>query len=108
VDLKKAVQYYLASAAAGYSSAYCNLGYLYLNGCGVEKSLEKAFDCFNQAMETENITATFNLALLLLEPESAHYDPARAKTLLRKCALAGFADPRALLEELDAPEPQNA
>ena len=42
----------------------------------------------------------FNLALLHLDPDSGYHDPARAASLLKKCALAGFAEARELLDEI--------
>jgi hypothetical protein len=44
----------------------------------------------------------FNLALLLLDPDSGHHDPAWAASLLKKCALAGFAEARELLEAVSS------
>jgi TPR repeat protein len=100
MDLAKAVHYYADSAARGYSSAQCNLGFLYFHGLGMEKNTPKAFDLFTQAVEAENTTAMFNLALLHLEPDSDYYDTARAASLLKKCALAGFAEAKDLLDEI--------
>ena len=100
MDLVKAVHYYTQSAALGYASAQCNLGYLYFHGLGVEKDLARAYELFRSAVETENITAMFNLALLLLDPGSGHHRVSRAASLLKKCALAGFAEARELLEEV--------
>jgi TPR repeat protein len=107
-DLEKAVHYYTESAALGYSSAQCNLGYLYFQGLGVEKNLTRAFELFGQAVEAENTTAMFNLALLHLEPDSGYHDAARAASLLKKCALEGFAEARELLEEIRSEEAHGA
>ena len=108
MDLEKAVHYYTKSAALGYSSAQCNLGYLYFHGLGVEKNLPKAFELFVRAVDAENITAMFNLALFHLDPDSGHHDTSRAASLLKKCALEGFAEARDLLEEIRSNEAQGA
>ena len=53
-------------------------------------------------MDTENPTAMFNLALLHLDPDSGHHDTTRAASLLKKCALAGFAEAGELLAEVNS------
>ena len=108
LDLAHAVRYYTQSAALGYSSAQCNLGYLYYHGLGVEKDLAQAFELFRRAVDAENSTAMFNLALLFLDPDSGYHDPSRAASLLKKCALAGVAEARDLLEELHSQEAHRA
>jgi TPR repeat protein len=59
-------------------------------------------------VDAENTTAMFNLALLHLEPDSGYRDTAQAASLLKKCALAGFAEARDLLEELHSEEARRA
>jgi uncharacterized protein len=107
-DLAKAVHYYTQSAALGYSSAQCNLGYLYFHGVGVEQDLAKAYDLFHRAMDTENPTAMFNLALWHLDPDAGHHDVPLATTLLKKCAQAGVTEARDLLAELHPEEAPRA
>jgi TPR repeat protein len=70
--------------------------------------MAKAFELFKTAVDSENTTAMFNLALLYLEPESGYHDPARAGSLLKKCALEGFAEARELLEEIYSNAPSSA
>jgi TPR repeat protein len=70
--------------------------------------MPKAYELFGQAVEAENTTAMFNLALLHLEPDSGCHDPAWAASLLKKCALAGFAEARELLEEIRSNEAHGA
>jgi TPR repeat protein len=100
MHLAKAVEYYTRSAEAGYSSAQCNLGYLYSQGLGVEKNPALACELFQRSAAAGNPTAMFNLALLHLDREQNYYDADRAGALLRKCALAGIAEARPLLEQL--------
>ena len=50
----------------------------------------------------------FNLALLHLDPDSGYHDTTRAASLLKKCALAGFAEARELLEEIHSEEAPRA
>jgi TPR repeat protein len=108
MDLAKAVHYYADSAARGYSSAECNLGFLYFHGLGVEENMPRAFELFTQAVGAENTTAMFNLALLHLDPNSGYYDTARAASLLKKCALEGFAEAKDLLDEIRSNEARGA
>jgi TPR repeat protein len=96
------------SAALGYSSAQCNLGYLYYHGLGVEKSLTQAFELFRRAVDAESSTAMFNLALLFLDPDSGCHDPSWAASLLKKCALAGVGEAQNLLEEVHSQEAHRA
>ena len=74
----------------------------------MEKNTPKAFELFTQAVEAENATAMFNLALLQLEPNSGYHDTARAASLLKKCALAGFAEAKDLLDEIRYDEAHGA
>ena len=68
----------------------------------MEKDFGKAMVLFRQAVDAENTCAMFNLALLLLDPEAGFYDRPRAVSLVKKCALADFAEARELLEVLHA------
>lgn len=96
------------AAALCRRSAQCSLGCLHFQGLGVEKNMAKAFELFTRAVEAENTTAMFNLALLHLDPDPGHHDTARAASLLKKCALEGFAEARELLEEIQSQEAHGA
>jgi TPR repeat protein len=75
---------------------------------GVEQDHAKAFELFHRAVDADNTTAMFNLALLYLDPDSGHYDISRAASLLKKCVLAGIAEARDLLADLHLEEAPRA
>lgn len=50
-NFAKAYDWYQMAAQQNDGDAWCALGYMYMNGCGVEQSNEDAIDCFNQAID---------------------------------------------------------
>ncbi len=49
-NFNQAYDWYEMAAQRNYGDAWCALGYMYLNGCGVNQSDEDAIDCFYQAV----------------------------------------------------------
>ena len=63
-DYLTALQRFEVTAEQGYASAQTELGYMYTNGLGVQKSYEKALEYYQAAAEQGNATALANLGFL--------------------------------------------
>ncbi len=50
-DYKKAMEWYLKSAALGNASAMYNIGSAYENGLGVKRDMEKATEWYQKAVD---------------------------------------------------------
>jgi len=60
-DYTKALELYHRAAELGYSEAYCNIGYAYNNGQGVEMDKKKAKHNYELAAIGGNVSARYNL-----------------------------------------------
>jgi len=60
-DHNKALELYHRAAELGYSEAYCNIGYAYNNGQGVEMDKKKAKHYYELAAIGGNVSARYNL-----------------------------------------------
>ena len=60
-DIEKARNSYMISSRMGNNQATCNLGYLYLNGEGVEIDYEKAYKYFSDSAISGNPNAVYKL-----------------------------------------------
>ncbi len=61
-DYTKALELYYRAAELGYAEAYCNIGYAYDHGEGVEKDEKKANHYYELAAIKGNADARYNLA----------------------------------------------
>ena len=66
-DYKKALQYYHRAAELGFSKVYCNIGYAYNRGDGVEVDIEKAIHYYELAAMGGNEVARYNLGVVEIE-----------------------------------------
>lgn len=82
---------YMQAADLGYAPAQTELGYCYDYGVGVEKNIEKAFECFKRAADQGNSTAQYELARCFT------YDSEEMALLWYKKA-ALMSEPNACLE----------
>jgi len=60
-DYGKAMERYKLASVEGNSTAKNNIGWLYLNGLGVERNLKAAAEWFEKAAQYDNTTAMINL-----------------------------------------------
>jgi len=60
------------------ASATGTLGYLYLNGMGVDQDKTKAINCFQTAIRLGDIESRNHLAFAYSNPRDERYDPIRA------------------------------
>lgn len=64
IDYSKAMYWYKKAADQGYGKALNNLAYLYLDGKGTEKNVNKGIDLLEQAYNSGNVFSAQNLALI--------------------------------------------
>lgn len=64
IDYDKAMYWYKKAADQGYGKALNNLAYLYLDGKGTEKNVNKGIDLLEQAYYAGNVFSAQNLALI--------------------------------------------
>lgn len=64
VDYAKAMYWYTKAANQGYGKALNNLAYLYLDGKGTEKNVNKGIDLLEQAYNAGHMFSAQNLALI--------------------------------------------
>lgn len=81
-DSRKAFEWYLKSAEAGYPGAMRSLSNMYQNGEGVERDPEKSLDWLIKAAEAEDETAMRKLAIKYLGGTRLGRDFAKAKALI--------------------------
>ena len=60
-DYGKAMELYTLASAEGNSTAMNNIGWLYLNGLGVNRNLKAAVEWFEKAAQRGNTRAMINL-----------------------------------------------
>ena len=65
-DYQLAYSYYQKAADASVTDANLALGYLYMNGCGVDKNLDTATSYFNKAISEENFGGYVGLGRIAL------------------------------------------
>lgn len=58
----KAFECYMRAAELGYTAAYYNVAYAYMNGEGVERDFDKSFEWFNKAADSGDTYAKLKLA----------------------------------------------
>ena len=86
-----AIANYRALAVSGNPQAMLRLGYIYLNGTGVDKDLTAAAGWFRKAADAGNADAQFRLGLAYANGLGVGKDDAQAAVLIRRSADQGFA-----------------
>jgi len=90
----RARKYYEDAAAAGYALSLSNLGVLYMNGEGVQRSPEVAANLFRQGAEKGDPSGMFFYASCLQDGLGVPKDSKTAADWFRRSARAG--NPRAI------------
>jgi TPR repeat protein len=90
----RARKYYEDAAAAGYALSQSNLGVLYMNGEGVQRSPELAVNLFRQGAEKGDPSGKFFYASCLQDGLGVPKDTKAAADWFRRSARAG--QPRAI------------
>lgn len=85
-EFKAAIAEFEPLVEEGYSPAQYHMGLIYLNGWGVRKDAQKAFDFFTLAAEQNNPDAQFELSLMYTSGDVVKKDPKMAFELTQKAA----------------------
>ena len=85
-QFKAAMTQFEPLVAEGYSPAQYQMGLIYLNGWGVQKSQQKAFELFSLAATQNNPEALFDLANMYSEGKVTKKDLKTAFVLMEKAA----------------------
>lgn len=97
-DPGAAAEWFRRAAEAGHNEARRTLGYLYIEGAGVERDPEAAERLFRAAADAGDAIAAHNLGVFLLEEGPG--DVAEAMRRLQVAAEAGVADAAARLGDV--------
>ena len=90
-DLAKAMDLYSEAAERGDTAAQLNLGYMYLDGRGVEQSDEAAVRWFRESAEQGNVFAQNDMGILYLDGRGVEQSDTEAVAWFRKAAEQGNA-----------------
>ena len=96
-SINQAVYWYTKSAEQGNAKAQVNLGFMYLNGIGVEKDTSKAVKLFSLASEKDNAKAQYYLGEAYLHGDGVEKNENKSFVLLKKSAEQGEVDAQAAL-----------
>ena len=77
-DNQEAVRWYKMAASQGLSDAQNNLGFMYMNGYGIQQDTEKALSLFKKAANQGNAKAQFTLGLMHKEGKGVPQDYIKA------------------------------
>lgn len=91
-DLNRAVWWFNEAANNGVPNAIYNLGVLYHQGMGVDKSLEKAISLYRRAASLGHAEAQYNLGIANIEGIGVPYNPGRAARFFESAALKGVVE----------------
>ena len=95
-DYNKALELYHRAAKLGHSIAYCNIGYLYNNGLGVEIDMKKANHFYELAAIGGSVVARFNLCVN--ERNEGNFERALKHQMI--AARDGYADSLKKIQDL--------
>ena len=101
-DYAKAMKYALIAADRGNSNAMVDLGFMYVNGQGVEKNDIEAVKWYRKAAEKGNKWGQTNLGVCYQNGKGVTKDLTQAKYWLEKAAAQGDEDAKKKLEELNS------
>jgi hypothetical protein len=90
-DYHRAIYWLQMAADAGHPKAFGAIGELYLNGFGVDKSLEKAIHYIEQSASQGDAASQYNLSILLTKHNDDHSIHKSAQYWLREAATQGLA-----------------
>lgn len=96
-SISEALYWYTKAADQGNAKAQVNLGFMYLNGIGVEKDASKAVKLFSLASEKDNAKAQYYLGEAYLHGDGIEKNENKSFVLLKKSAEQGEVDAQAAL-----------
>ena len=95
--INEAVYWYTKSAEQGNTQAQVNLGFMYLNGIGVEKDASKAAKLFSAPSEKDDAKAQYFLGQAYLHGDGIEKNENKSFVLFKKSAEQGHVDAQAQL-----------
>ncbi len=96
----ESVQWYQRAANQGDAASMCNLGWMYENGKGVTKSMEKAFEWYTKSAEAGDEVGQCNLANFYEYGKGTPVNKAKAIEWYKKAAEQGDEDAKRKLKSL--------
>lgn len=99
-EFKQAIEWYTKGAENRDIDSLNALGYIYLNGCGVKKNIEKAIQYLIQSVSQEDPYSMNLLGSIYSDEESEYFNPQKAFLLYTEAADLGF--PYAMLNVSEA------
>jgi len=97
---EKARYWYEKAVEAGVMQAYNNLGALYLEGKGVKKDQQKAFELFQEGAKMGDASAQVNVAVLYAWGEGITNDKMKAYDNFKKALVSGKSEASGYLDKL--------
>ncbi len=91
-NLERAVLWFNEAATNNVANAKYNLGVLYHQGIGVDKSIEKAMTLYSEAAEQNHPEAQYNLGIANIEGIGVPYNPERAAYYFERAANRGVTE----------------
>jgi uncharacterized protein len=101
-DHTEAVQWFRASAMAGFPVGAANLGWAYQSGRGVVLDLKSAAEWYTRAADGGHAESEYNLALLYLAGQGVPSNRRKAVSLLESASKSGVLVAQQLLVQLEA------
>ena len=95
--INEAVYWYTKSAEQGNTQAQVNLGFMYLNGIGIEKDASKAAKLFSAPSEKDDAKAQYFLGQAYLHGDGIEKNENKSFVLFKKSAEQGHVDAQAQL-----------
>lgn len=92
INYTKAAQWFEEASYGGSSNAQYNLGVLYHQGLGAEKSLAKAIQMYRVAAHKKHPEALYNLAIAYAEGVGVEYNPQIAAVYFERAAEQGVVE----------------
>ncbi len=97
---EKARYWYEKAVEAGIMQAYNNLAALYIEGKGVKKDQQKAFELFQKAASMGDSSAQVNVAVLYAWGEGITHDKMKAYDNFKKALISGKSEASGYLDKL--------
>ncbi len=99
-NYSEAAFWYEEAAKRGHAEAFNNLGVLYKEGHGVAPDMDRAFQCFKRASETDLPTGHYNLGLMYDQGLGVKQDNDKALELCRRAAHGGHTKAKTIIKQL--------
>ncbi len=99
-DYSKAAEWFRKSAEQGYDEAQSNLGWMYINGLGVDVDYDEAYKWCKAGAEQGNVHGEYNLGLMYENGYGVEKDTDEAIYWYTKAAEQDYDEAKEALERL--------